>query len=187
MRIVADVRAHVDARRTLPTDILADDGTPLLSWRVRLLPFLEADDLFKQFKLDEPWDSPHNRPLVDKLPDVYLVPGNAPGSTSIFVFKGERTAFPPKGKPMTFEEMQDGTSNTLFCVVAKPDKAIPWSRPGDLDYDPKRIAELVEALPEKEAYLAFFDGGVEVLDRRLEANFLKCLITPYDADDPFGR
>lgn len=186
-QVILAVHAYAEAHRKLPTDILAADGTPLLIWRVRLLPFLEGDDLFKQFKLDEPWDSPHNRPLVDKLPDVYLVPGTAPGSTSIFVFKGIGTAFPPKGDPLTFDQMQDGTSNTLFCVVAKPEKAVPWSRPSDLDYDPKRIAELVETLPEKEAYLAFFDGGADFLDRRPDATMLKAMITPNEADDPYGR
>lgn len=34
------------------------DGQALLSWRVWLLPFLEQGNLFNQFNLDEPWDSP---------------------------------------------------------------------------------------------------------------------------------
>src|SRR5262249_25637901 len=30
-----------------------------LSWRVHILPFIEQDALYRQFKLDEPWDSPN--------------------------------------------------------------------------------------------------------------------------------
>src|SRR5262249_34008276 len=36
---------------------------PLLSWRVAILPFIEQEALYKKFKLDEPWDSPHNKKL----------------------------------------------------------------------------------------------------------------------------
>jgi hypothetical protein len=36
------------------------DGKPLLSWRVAILPYLEEEQLYKQFHQDEPWDSPHN-------------------------------------------------------------------------------------------------------------------------------
>ena len=43
-------------------------GKPLLSWRVHLLPFLEENELYEQFKLDEPWDSPHNIKLLDQMP-----------------------------------------------------------------------------------------------------------------------
>ena len=32
-------------------------GARLWSWRVAILPYIVAVDLYKQFKLDEPWDS----------------------------------------------------------------------------------------------------------------------------------
>jgi hypothetical protein len=37
------------------------DGKPLLSWRVHILPYLEEQALYSQFRLDEPWDSEHNQ------------------------------------------------------------------------------------------------------------------------------
>ena len=51
-----------------PPAIYSPDGKPLLSWRVMLLPFLDQTPLYKQFHLNEPWDSPHNRALVAKMP-----------------------------------------------------------------------------------------------------------------------
>jgi hypothetical protein len=57
-----------------PQAIRSQDGKPLLSWRVALLPFLEAGDLYKQFHLDEPWDSAHNKPLIEKMPAVLASP-----------------------------------------------------------------------------------------------------------------
>jgi Protein of unknown function (DUF1559) len=55
----------------LPADIMSAEGTPLLSWRVALLPFLEQANLYEEFRLDEPWDSEHNKKLLEKMPRVY--------------------------------------------------------------------------------------------------------------------
>jgi hypothetical protein len=52
---------YKDVNGSLPADILDKQGRPLLSWRVKLLPFIDRDGLFKKFRLGEPWDSPHNR------------------------------------------------------------------------------------------------------------------------------
>src|SRR5215469_7479799 len=59
--------------RLPPTVKCDNEGQPLYSWRVLLLPFLEQDHLYKQFNLDETWDSPHNKPLVEKIPKCYMV------------------------------------------------------------------------------------------------------------------
>src|SRR5206468_579294 len=54
----------------LPT--LDKTGKPSgLSWRVHLLPFLEQGPLYQQFKLDEPWDSKHNKKLIAKMPEIF--------------------------------------------------------------------------------------------------------------------
>jgi hypothetical protein len=55
----------------LPPAIVSQGGKPLLSWRVAILPFIEQDALYKQFHLDEPWDSPHNRKLIAHMPAVF--------------------------------------------------------------------------------------------------------------------
>src|SRR5260370_25308336 len=50
---------------SFPSSAIFDkDCRPLLSWRVALLPYLEENELYSQFRLDEPWDSPNNRPLL---------------------------------------------------------------------------------------------------------------------------
>ena len=51
-----------------PARLLAKDGKPLLSWRVLLLPYLKEEKLFREFKLTEPWDGPHNSKLLTKMP-----------------------------------------------------------------------------------------------------------------------
>src|SRR5262249_49752206 len=52
--------------------IYSNDGkTPLLSWRVAILPYIGEAALYREFKLDEPWDSAHNRKLIAKMPKLY--------------------------------------------------------------------------------------------------------------------
>jgi RNA polymerase sigma factor (sigma-70 family) len=69
-----------------PSAIYSPDGTsPLLSWRVALLPYIDEGELYKQFRLDQPWDSPHNKKLLAKMPAVFRVRGlQAPDATSTF-------------------------------------------------------------------------------------------------------
>ena len=63
---------YESAHGTLPpAAVRSTDGTPLLSWRVAILPFIEQDALYKEFKLDEPWDSEHNKKLIAKMPKLY--------------------------------------------------------------------------------------------------------------------
>ena len=79
-----------------PPAAIRKDGKPLLSWRVALLPHLEQQALYDQFHLDEPWNSPHNKKLLNKMPDVYapVIRTDEPrGSTYYQVFTGPGALF----------------------------------------------------------------------------------------------
>ena len=36
-----------------------------------ILPFVEQRRLYDEFHTEEPWDSPHNRKLIARMPEVY--------------------------------------------------------------------------------------------------------------------
>ena len=101
-----------------------EDGRPLHSWRVLLLPFIEQDELFKQFRLDEPWDSAHNLALLPRMPKTYAPPGRKaskvpPHHTALHVFVGPGTPF---------EERRDATPLAAFA----PFRVGPgWTLHGD--------------------------------------------------------
>jgi Protein of unknown function (DUF1559) len=119
-------------------------GRPLHSWRVLILPYLEQDALYKEFRLDEPWDSPHNAALLPRMPKVYSVPDRLPvgvgagmSDTFIQVFVGPGTAFEgPRGLSPLRGDFPDGLSNTVLLVEAR--EAVPWTEPADLAYEPDR-------------------------------------------------
>jgi hypothetical protein len=71
------IHSYHDVHGFLPTDVRDADGKPLLSWRVLLLPYLEQEPLYRRFKLDEPWDSENNKPLLALMPEVLRSPMQA--------------------------------------------------------------------------------------------------------------
>ncbi len=115
----------------------ADDGKPLLSWRVHVLPFLEEKPLYDQFHLDEPWDSEHNKQLIGQMPAVFRSPAStsSPGKTNYLLPVGPGTMFEGQ-EPLRIRELVDGTSKTFLLVEANDDEAVTWTKPQDWTYDP---------------------------------------------------
>jgi HEAT repeat protein len=180
-----------------PAAVIGPQGKPLYSWRVLLLPFLDEDRLYKEFKLDEPWDSPHNKKLLARMPKVYApVRGKTkePYSTYYQVLVGQDAAFaPPPSLPpgrrglagvpgMPFNPQQvgrritdlvRGTSNTLLLVEAA--EAVPWTKPGDVAYDPKKpLPKLGGQFPDG-FHAAFADGKVYFIPRTVDEKLVRGL------------
>ncbi len=113
-------------------------GPTKLSWRVALLPYVDQDNLYKQFHHDEPWDSPHNKALLTPMPKVFAHPShpdeNAKGLTYYRVFVGKHTPFPPGKVSSIPASFPDGTANTILIVEAAD--PVPWTKPDELVYDP---------------------------------------------------
>src|SRR5262249_40393880 len=98
-----------------PAYVPSKDGKPQLTWRGLILPYIDQNALYKEFKLDEPWDSEHNKKLIAKMPVVYRSPVSQapPGHTRYLTVRGRDTAF-PGGKGIKLTEIPDGTSNTIM-------------------------------------------------------------------------
>src|SRR6516225_10697984 len=95
MHAYADVEG---SGRLPPAAVCGKDGTPLLGWRVLILPYVGPQGLYARFKLGEPWDSPHNIALLPEMPSVYAPPPGKvskipPYHTVCHVFVGKDTAF----------------------------------------------------------------------------------------------
>ena len=107
---------HHDTFKKFPAQAITDDsGKPLLSWRVKVLPFIEQGNLYEQFHLDEPWDSPHNKQLSETVISIYQSPSSntRPGWTNYLGIRGEKAIF--TGKDGTrIADVRDGTSNTIL-------------------------------------------------------------------------
>jgi len=114
-----------------------NDGEPLLSWRVHVLPYLGHQELYDQFKLDEPWDSEHNQKLISRMPEFYEHPKLNKGEfkTNYLLPVGEGTLF-ADGEGRHRDDILDDPAITMLAVEANQDQAVIWTRPEDFRYDP---------------------------------------------------
>lgn len=116
-----------------------------VSWRVLILPYLEGGQLHKlyeDYRQSEPWDSPHNRKLLARMPKVYSHPTvdisrNIAGYTHYRVFAGRpgtqpRSIFTDGGSSLNLRDVPDGTPNTLLVVEAA--ESVPWTQPEVLPF-----------------------------------------------------
>jgi Protein of unknown function (DUF1559) len=167
-----------DCFKGFPAAAICDkNGKPLLSWRVALLPFLEEDNLYREFKLDEPWDSKHNKALLKKIPKVYAPPGlktKNPFSTFYRPFVGKGAAFEPNQR-LRYGNFQDGLSNTLMVMEAG--QAVPWTKPDDLPYDPKKPLPKLGGMCKDGFHALFGDGSVQFFKKKIDPKILHALIT----------
>jgi len=163
-----------------PAALVAKDGRVLLSWRVLILPYMGEEKLFREFRLEEPWDSPHNKKLLPKMPRVYApARGKAePGQTALQVFTGPGTVFEgAKGCRPTID-IRDGTSNTILVVEGAD--LVPWTKPADLPYDPKKpLPELGFAFPNVFLF-STADGAWSVGKRDFDERTMRLAITRDD-------
>lgn len=174
-RIAFAMHDHHNNHRRFPSAaIRGDGGVPLLSWRVALLPSLGQEALYEEFNLNEPWHSPHNKSLIERMPEVYRTDGV--GETSIMVFVGPETPFGSEEGPR-LAEIRDGTSNTIFCVVAGADKAVPWTKPEDLPFQAADPASAMGQIPGDYFFCAMFDGAIRSVQMDTDPQFLAGLIT----------
>jgi hypothetical protein len=169
-----------DTMGNLPPAAACDKtGKPLLSWRVLILPYVEEGELFKQFKLDEPWDSAHNKKLLARMPKVYSIPGlTKPGGTDTHyrVFVGNGAGFDWVRGMRLPADFADGTSNTLLCVTAAT--AVPWTKPDELEFDPEKdMTKLVGPVVNGRMQFGMFDGSVRSLAKFPDKQSLHALIT----------
>lgn len=154
-------------------------GKPLLSWRVHLLPFLEQEALYREFHLDEPWDSEHNKKLIERMPDIYRLPGSmaAPGKTCVLLPVGEGTAF-PNGKGLAFKEFTDGSSATILAVESDDKHAVNWTAPGDLQVNANEPSNGLGRHYGEGTVVVNADGSANFLPVTISDEQLKARFTP---------
>jgi len=182
-----------DAYGCFPPAYVADEnGRPMHSWRVLLLPYLEQQALYERYHFDEPWDSPANLALAQTVIETFRCPSDAVGSgpeTNYVMITGPGTLY-DGDEPTSFRKITDGTSNTIM-IVEVAGSGINWLEPRDLDVQqlPSQInapgGQGIQSSHPGGANVAFCDGSVRFLSETIDPRTLQNLIT-IDDGNPVG-
>ena len=66
------VAMYEEANGPLPPFVPDENGKPMHSWRVVVLPYAEEVVLYEEYDFSKPWDSPENMAL--EMPNWFACP-----------------------------------------------------------------------------------------------------------------
>jgi len=160
------------------------DGKPLHSWRTLLLPYFgdeELANLYAQIKLDEPWDSEHNRQFHARNLDVYRCPSSTlpDGDASYAVIVGDGLLFTDDGRGQTLA----GHGRNMLMVV-EHQESVCWMRPdaeitkalADLGIGSRRNTAPISSNHTGGCNFGLLDGAVTFISETIEETVFQGLV-----------
>jgi hypothetical protein len=183
--LLLSLHTHHDSQGKFPPPFTVDaKGKPLHSWRVLVLPYIEQYELYKKIRLDEPWDSTHNKQFHDQMPTMFRCPactlGDPKRDTVYCMVVGEETIGVPNGKGISWDKITDGTSNTIALVERKT--PVCWMEPVDVLQEHAYLGVNKHELGIGSEHLGgviagLCDGSVYFMKEDIDHKWLKALLT----------
>jgi tetratricopeptide (TPR) repeat protein len=176
-RIGAALNAYVAKYGALPPQAIQNEnGERTLSWRVAILPQLGHEALYRQFRLHEPWDSPHNSQLASQIPPEFMSPERRDGSTNYLAVVGPDTAFGGLRGPAP-GSFEDGAENTAIIVEADDEHAVAWTKPADFPLQGQAPRSGLGALRGDGVLAVLADGRVVSIGSEVSNHVLAAVFT----------
>ncbi len=185
-KLALSMNVHCLDQGSLPPAVVyAPDGSPLLSWRVLVLPYQEEEDLYNRFDLKEAWNGPNNFPLLKEMSQTFAPPKGTttpkPFTTYWQVVVGKGAAFEGTKRLHIPLDFPDGTSKTILIAEARDPQ--PWTAPVDISYDPDKPLPAFGD-PAKDHFLvAMADASVRTVSRSVSEKTLRAAITRNGGDN----
>ncbi len=177
-----------------PAVITNEEGLPMRSWRVAVLPFLEEDLTYDQYDFNEPWDGPNNQALQGARSVLYVCPSDIPTGpfdTSYVMIVGEGTLGGVPNEAVRISDITDGTSNTILAIEVAA-SGIHWLEPRDMTVE-EAVAYITDpaASASRHAHhggvnVLFADGTVHFLPESIDPQTLRFLLTRDDGQAATG-
>lgn len=171
-----------DHNGELPRDIVDAQGNKLWSWRVHLLPYLEQQALYGRLRLDEAWDSPHNR----RVSSIYFVPafisptsGPPADRCSYLPLVGATGLFDDPANHLAAELGWTETPASTRAVFVEVDSSyyVPWSKPQDLDVNTPNFRQHISECGGRGYLMVFSDSRSLYVNPNIDDVLLMDLFT----------
>lgn len=164
-----------------PAYVTDENGKPLYSWRVLILPYLEQQTLYDEFDKTKAWDDPANIAISETMVSVFRSPSDeevAEDGTSYVCIVDKNSMF-PVGSGRKMAEILDGTSNTIMVLEVKGFEG-SWAAPSDPTLKQftgaivgDAAGQLQPAQPGGKILVGFSDGFVRQLDPAAAARVIQ--------------
>ena len=182
-----------DTYKTLPPAVIADeDGRPMHSWRMQILPYMESSPIYGMYDFDVPWDDPNNQPLMNMPIYTYRCPSDPPSSgasalceTNYVMVVGKGTLGGEPNEAVKFSDIKDGSANTIMAIEVGG-SGIHWMEPRDVTVE-EAITFLTNPSASQfkqrhpgGANVAMADGSVHFISNTIDPGILRALLTKDD-------
>lgn len=191
---VAIVAYRDDHGEYPPAYTVDEHGNPLHSWRTLLLPYLEAGNVYKAIRLDEPWDSEYNSKFHSIPMKIFCCPscslhdeqGRRRTNTSYCAVVGPNTMW-RGGEAVTPGEVTDDPAE-IISLVEVADSGIHWMEPRDL-----HVVQMAKGINSEHgqgissyhlegANVVFLDGHSGYLADSIDPNQIDAMLTINGSD-----
>ena len=160
----------------------ADEESQPFSWRVALLPHLGQQELYDQFRFDEPWDSEHNMEVAKMIPEEFT--GEVENKTTLHVlgkpggaFDGENSVAP--------SDITDEHEKTVLIVEGDEEFAVFWHQPSLIDFNKDESLPKLGRIGENGTLAILVNGQVATLGRASDSS-LRAVLSA-NGKDRVGR
>ena len=183
------IHNYHDTYTCLPAAVLTDeDGQPMRSWRVAILPFVEQAPLYDQYDFSEPWNGPNNSALQGASVPAYRCPSDGDPTateTSYVMIVGKGTIGGEPNERVRIADIRDGTSNTIMAIEVGASR-IHWMEPRDVTVE-EAVTFLTDpaASPFEQVHVGganvlLADGSVRFVSESTDPETLRALLTRDD-------
>jgi len=140
-----------------------------------MLPFLEQANIYDSLRLEESWDSEHNSQFTSMAIEAFGISDEGLSTIRFPVFPG--SAWDDEDRELTFGDIRDGSSNTIFAIQAPPESAASWADP--TPWNISKDNPMKDVFGDRdEVTVSMFDGSTQVLKKENMTNEkLKAMLT----------
>ena len=172
---------HEKYRYYPPRYTKTKNGLKTLSWRVKLLPQLGYNDLYRKFDFQKPWYMEPNKSLLKFIPKEFVSPERFDTRTNLLL-PANRNCFFPTEVATRKQNIEDGPENTIMLVEVNDDMAVEWTAPEDFNAGPEDLKRFIGSLRKDGTFAAWGNGWPVLLSKKVTDQQLAAAFTAAKGD-----